>query len=363
MSSADDEKIKKFREEIDAIDRQICELINRRGQCAVAIGEAKGPNRPKYVPSREREVFDRVAGFAEEPVTPAGLRVVFREIVSLCRGLEERPRVAFLGPEGSFTHNAALARFGAAVELVPARDIVAIFREVEAGRCDYGVAPVENSIEGVVNTTLDHFIESPLQICGEVLLRIEQNLITHASELSAIERVYSHPQGFAQTRVWLDEHLPNADRLEVASTSEAVRIAASDPKAAGISGASAAKYYETPILQACIQDTGDNFTRFVVVGNQSTRPTGRDKTMLMFWLGNEAGALYNVLEPFSQHNVNMTKIVSRPSKVKNWEYIFYVDIVGHAEDDTIREVLAKLRARGASVRILGSFPQAIQEES
>jgi len=269
-----------------------------------------------------------------------------------------RVRVSFLGPEATFTHEAALRHFGEGAELLPVASIEAVFDEAEAGRSDFGVVPVENSTEGVISHTLDMFACSPLSICGEVVLRINHNLLGSGGDLSSIERVMSHQQSFAQCRKWLDAHLPAAERIPVSSNAEAARRAADDARAAAVASAIAAQTYGLEIIAANIEDEPNNTTRFLVIGSRKVSATGSDKTSLLIAAKNQPGALFRLLAPFAQREISMTRIESRPARSGMWEYVFFIDIQGHAEDANVHEALAELQENASLLKVLGSYPTA-----
>jgi chorismate mutase/prephenate dehydratase len=348
-----------LRDEIDRLDAEIQRLINRRAAQVLEIARLKeAGGGPFYRPEREAQILQRVADRNEGPFPAEDMARIFREIMSSCLALERRLRVAYLGPEASFTHAAVQVHFGHAVEEVPVRTIGEVFRAVDAGQADYGVVPIENSTEGAVNATLDVLMHTALQVCGEVALRVEHQLMTRAESLAAVQRVYLHPQTRAQCREWLSAHLGEVDWVEVLSNAEAARLAADDPAAAAVAGAAAAEHYGLPILVAGIEDDPENTTRFVVVGQQAAGPSGRDKTSVLVSGPNRPGSLLAMLEPFSEAGVNLTKIVSRPAREALWDYVFFLDLEGHCEDAAITQALEGVREAGGAVRVLGCYPQA-----
>jgi chorismate mutase/prephenate dehydratase len=284
---------------------------------------------------------------------------LFREIMSACLALEQPMRIAFLGPEGTFTQSAALKHFGHSVETVAMASIPDIFREVESGACHYGVVPVENSTEGMISHTLDMFINSGLQICGEVSLRIHHHLMSREKDLSKIEKVYSHQQSLAQCRLWLDRNLQHAEQKPVGSNAEAARLASIEAKSAAIAGEMAAEIYELDYLEENIEDEPDNTTRFLVIGRQSVAISGRDKTTLLLSARNVAGSLSALLTPLADNNISMTRIESRPSRRGTWDYVFFVDIEGHKDDPDVAKALEELKADASLFKILGSYPMAV----
>jgi len=352
------------RRRIDAVDEQLQELISERARLAQQVGISKtasGRVVDCYRPEREAEVLRAVKARNRGPLGDESMMRLFREIMSACLAQQEPLKVAYLGPEGTFTQQAVLKQFGHAVRGLAVPSIADVFHEVEAGTADFGVVPIENSTEGTITHTLDRFISSPLRICGEVELRVHQNLMGRMRALEEIERLCSHAQSLAQCREWLDEHLPEVERIAVASNAEAARRARDEKGTAAIAGQVAAEVYGLDILVADIEDRKDNTTRFLVVGRQSFRPSGQDKTTLLMTAGrtDAPGALYRLLEPLALHGISMTRIESRPSKRRKWDYVFFVDVEGHEQDPPVKRALAELRKRAALFRVLGSYPRAI----
>jgi chorismate mutase/prephenate dehydratase len=348
-----------WRSRINDLDRDLLDLLNQRAEAALQIGDLKRrKDLPHYVPEREIEVFERVVELNRGPLPADAVRAIWREIVSGCRALERSLTVGYLGPEGTFTHQAAIQRFGQSTQLVPARTIADVFDDVERGRVDFGVVPVENSTEGAVNITLDRLIESEASVCGELRLDIAQHLLTHATELSQIKRVCSHPQGLAQCRRWLADNLRDAAIEEMASTALAAGEAARDPSIAAIASELAAELNGVPIFRRRIEDNPNNATRFFVIGRRATAATGRDKTSILFSMRNEPGALVGALEPFRANGLNLTKIESRPTKRRSWEYVMFVDIEGHRDTPAVAHALREVAARTPFLKILGSYPAA-----
>ncbi len=351
-----------LRERIDTLDRQIQLLIAERARCAQQIGalkQAAGATGNLYRPEREAQVLRQVIEANHGPLSNEEMARLFREIMSACLALEEPLRIAFLGPEGTFTQTAALKHFGKSIHSIPLRAIDEVFREVEAGSADYGVVPVENSTEGVVNHTLDMFLQSPLRICGEVQLRINHHLITRATDLSAIRRIYSHRQSLAQCREWLDANLPRVEQVEVSSNSEAAVRVCDEANAAAIAGQGAADIYQLPTLVRNIEDEPNNTTRFLIIGTQPIAPSGDDKTALLVASLNRPGALFKLLEPLARYNVSMNRIESRPSRRGIWDYVFFIDLDGHAQDEPVASTLAELREQASLFRVLGSYPKGV----
>ena len=352
-----------LRAQIDALDAEILARLSARARCAQQVGEVKkAANSAKldfYRPERERQVLERIAALNDGPLPDQEAMRLFREIMSACLALELPLEIAYLGPEGTFTQAAVLKQFGHSVQTRPMRAIPDVFKAVESGACNYGVVPVENSTEGMVTHTLDSFATSPLFICGEVLLRIGQNLLTHADTLAGIRRVYSHSQSLAQCRNWLAENLPEVETVTVASNAEAAKLAAAEPTAAAIAGQMAAERYGVPLRYAHIEDDGNNTTRFLVIGKDTTEPSGRDKTTILVSSQNRPGLLYKLLEPIGRHGINMTRIESRPSKQGIWEYIFFIDLDGHQQEPNMHSLLAEIQDSASLFRVLGSYPQAV----
>ncbi len=362
MSGAHDD-LAALRQRIDGIDDQLLELVSERARLAEQVARAKaqrGEALKVYRPEREAEILRRLTEQNRGPLTDEQVTVLFREVMSACRALQQPLTVAFLGPRGTFTEEAASKHFGHDAGMSPQTTIGGVFREVESGAAHYGVVPVENSSEGVVSHTLDRFLDSGLAIVGEVELRIHHALASHAGGLTTVRRVYSHQQGLSQCRAWLDSHLPGVERFPVSSTAEAARLASEEPEAAAIASEAAAERYGLPLLQAQIEDHHGNTTRFLVLGLHSPPPSGHDKTSLVVSSPNRSGLLFRLLEPLASAGIDMTRIESRPARQQGiWEYVFFIDVLGHAEDPRIREALEQMRQRASLFRILGSYPRAI----
>jgi chorismate mutase/prephenate dehydratase len=357
-----EEKLKQIRQRIDELDETIQTLINERAACAKEVAEVKLDVVDKadfYRPEREAEVLRNILARNTGPLSNEEMARLFREIMSACLALEQRMNIAFLGPEGTFTQAAALKHFGHSVATVPLGAIDEVFREVESGNVHYGVVPIENSTEGMVNHTLDMFIGSPLRICGEVELRIHHHLLGNMEDISQIKRVYSHQQSLAQCREWLDANLRGIELNVVRSNAEAARLAKMEPDTAAIAGEMAAQIYDLKLLARNIEDEPDNTTRFLVIGRSDTQPSGNDKTSLLLSTKNVPGALYRLLATFSRNDISMTRIESRPSRRGMWDYVFFVDIEGHAQDKKIKDALQELEHEAAMVKILGSYPKAV----
>jgi len=353
-----------LRDQIDSLDQQIQKLINDRAQCAQSVAEVKakyagGEKIQFYRPEREAQVLRKVMDRNQGPIANEDMARLFREIMSVCLALEEPLKVAYLGPEGTFTQAAAVKHFGHSAECVGLVSIADVFRDVEAGSYHYGVVPVENSTEGVVTHTLDSFANSNLQISGEVALRIHHHFLSNASSNDDIVRVYSHPQSLAQCRQWLDTHWPKVERIPVSSNAEAARLASLDHASAAIAGDSAAELYAVSKLAESIEDMPDNTTRFIIIGRKQTEASGDDKTSIMVSSRNQPGALYHVLEPFHRRGVSLTRIETRPSRTGTWNYNFYIDFEGHVKSEEISGVLNEIGQAASEVKILGSYPKAV----
>ncbi len=348
-----------LRQDINAVDDRILELLNRRAGLVIEVGRLKTrENRDFHVPNREREIYERLAAVNPGPFPTEALRSVFREIISASLSLESPMKVAFLGPKATFSHLAAMQHFGLSAELVPQKAIPAVFEDVEKGRALYGVVPVENSTEGVVSHTLDMFMESDLKINAEVLLEVSHFLLSRTGRIEDVKKIYSHPQPLAQCRRWLADNLPNVPLVDVASTTLAAQIVSEDYSAAAIASQYAASLYDLKVVRERIEDQVNNVTRFLVIGSKVAEKCGNDKTSLMFSVKDEPGILYRMLAPFAQRGVNLSKIESRPNKTKAWEYVFFLDLVGHIADAPVAEAVEELKGFCQFVKILGSYPRA-----
>jgi chorismate mutase/prephenate dehydratase len=359
--------LESIRGRIDTIDAQLHALINERADLARQVGISKhadGHTVDFYRPEREAEVLHRALDRNRRergPLRDEEIIRLFREIMSACLAQQEPLKVGFLGPEGTFTQQAVLKHFGHSVRALPLISVEECFHEVEAGTADFGVVPIENSSEGTVNNTLDMFLTSPLRICGEVELRIHQNLMGRGAALGDILRVCAHPQALAQCRGWLDEHLPGVERVAVSSNAEGARRARDEQGTAAIAGAAAAEIYGLNMLVPEIEDRPDNTTRFLVIGRQAFPPSGDDKTTLLASVAHTdaPGALFRMLEPFARNSISMTRIESRPSRRRKWDYVFFIDLEGHAEREPLATALAELKAQASLCRVLGSYPRAV----
>ncbi len=350
------------RADIDHIDSELLRLLNARAQCAQRVGEIKaefGDAGFIYRPEREAQVLRRLQDVNPGPLPNENITFFFREVMSACLSLEQPLGVAFLGPLGTFSESAATKHFGHAARLLPQVSIDDVFREVEAGHAHYAVVPVENSTEGAVGRTMDLLLGSSLKICGEVVLRIHQNLLSNETDLNQITRVYSHAQSLAQCHEWLNRMLPNAQRISVGSNAQAAQKAAEEPGAAAIAGEAAAARYQLPKLAENIEDEPNNTTRFLVMGRQDAGISGRDKTSLIMSAPNRTGSLHDLLLPFSDAGVSMSRLESRPARHALWEYVFYVDVEGHRDEPAVKQALDALAGRAAYLKILGSYPVAV----
>ena len=363
---SDDSALKAVRQEIDAIDAEILDLISARAECSQKVAEiklsAKHDDQSEvtfYRPEREAQVLRDLMARNRGPLDNDTVAILFREIMSACLALEQPLKVAYLGPEGTFTQAAVLKYFGHASQVVPMGSIDEVFSAVVTGESRFGVVPVENSTEGVVNHTLDMFLQSSLNICGEVVLRIHHNLLGLSSRFESVGKVIAHQQSLAQCRQWLDKNLPNAERQAVNSNAEAARLAAGDVGTAAIAPAAAAEIYQLNILANSIEDKFNNTTRFLIVGQQDIPPSGHDKTSILFAAPNKPGALYDLLRPLAEHHIDMSRLESRPSKGGLWEYVFFVDFDGHQTDPTISRALNALAEKAPLYRVLGSYPKAL----
>ena len=350
--------IPEHRKAIDKCDTQIVKLLNERTRHVLAIGEMKRKGGEEiYAPHRERAVLQRICRKNQGPITNPSLRAIYREIMSSALSLEKTLTVAYLGPEATFTHQAAIRRFGASLRYSPQKTISDVFTEVSKNRADYGVVPVENSTEGVVTHTLDMFVDSDLKVVAQIILPVQHCLLANCPR-SQIKKLYAHPQALGQCRGWVQTNLPRVEIIEASSNARAAELAAKEKGAAAIAGILAAERYDVPVLDYDIQDNVANATRFLVLGRQCSPPTGDDRTSLMFSLVDRVGALYLALAPFRRYRINMTKIESRPSKRKAWEYFFFVDCDGHVEDRRVAKAISQLSEHCSYVKVLGSYPDS-----
>ncbi len=371
-----DNKLDGIRKRIDSLDEQIQLLINKRAECAQDVAKIKQASLAKdadkdiskdtregdvnyYRAEREAAVLRDVLARNKGPLSNEEMARLFREIMSACLALEQPMKIAFLGPQGTFTQSASLKHFGHSVTTVPLGAIDEVFREVESGAAHYGVVPVENSTEGVINHTLDMFMDSSLSISGEVELRIHQHLLSNEKNIEGIKRVYSHQQSLAQCREWLDANMPNVEKISVTSNAEAARISKNEKHAAAIAGEIAAKIYQLSMLVENIEDDPDNTTRFLIVGRSNTKPSGQDKTSILLSTRNKPGALHKLLHIFAKHDISMTRIESRPSRRGMWDYVFFIDIEGHILDKSVASTISELSQETSILKVLGSYPRAV----
>ena len=345
-----------LRKKIDALDARIIELLNDRAAITLTIGQEKIKNqKPIYAPAREQDVLKRIKALNKGPIQNEAVEAIYREIMSASLNLEKPLRIAYMGPEATFSHLASLKKFGSSVGHVPCDNVAEVFSKVESGDCDYGVVPIENSIEGVVTHTMDLLVESDLKICSQVLLNVTHHLMSKGALLQ-IKEVYSHPQVLGQCRQWLMKNMPKAQLIPTVSTTKAAQMVANRKNAACIASEIAATLYGLRILKSNIQDSSHNITRFLVISTMDVPPTGHDRTSLVFSIKDKVGALHAMLTPFMKNKINLTKIESRPSKKKAWDYYFFVDCEGHQNDVKVSRALAQLEGMCKFLKILGSYP-------
>jgi chorismate mutase/prephenate dehydratase len=347
-----------IRKQIDAIDKELLSLLNNRAELVHLVGEVKKKEGLQiYAPEREHALLEKLIKMSEGRLPEKSIRAIYREIMSAALSLEDDLKIAYLGPEGTWTHQAAIKKFGHSVDYTPLPNFAEVFDEVARRRADYGVVPIENSTEGAVSHTLDLFVDSPLRICAQILLRIDNSLIS-AIPKEEIKTLYSHPQVFGQCKNWILRNLPHADLVEVSSTTKAAHIAKENAAhgAAALGGKLAAELAGLDLLEEAIQDRATNTTRFLVIGEKTCPPTGKDRTSILFSVGDRPGSLVAALQAFDAFHINMSKIESRPSKQRDWEYIFYVDLAGHCEDDQVSSAIETLEKHCSLVKLLGSYP-------
>lgn len=354
------ESVDGLRKKIDQLDEKIVELLNERASLAQRIGRTKNRESEEvYVPSREKEIFQRISNLNTGPLPTDAVRSIYREILSASRSLEGPIKVAYFGPEATFTHMAAREKFGSSTVFLPLASIADIFQEVSQGRADYGVVPIENSTEGVVGHTLDLLVESDVRICAEVSLEVHHCLLSRSGRFDDIQRIVSHPQALAQCRRWLASHCPRVKVEEVASTAQAAYMAARDGTLGAIASELAREMYGLEVVNENIEDLANNITRFVVIGDQEPQPSGDDKTSIAFSVKDEVGILHRMLDPFAKNRINLTKIESRPLKHKPWEYLFFLDFRGHMREPRIQRAIKKLEKSSTFMKILGSYPVGV----
>ncbi len=359
MTNNNNQDLLKFRDEIDSIDESVLKLLSRRAECAKEIGHIKQNQTvavPFYRPEREKAVLDRLMALNTGPLPDKEIHRLFREVMSACLALEMPMDIAYLGPEGTFTQAAVLKQFGHSVNTVAMRTIPDVFKAVQSENAHFGIVPIENSTEGVVTHTLDMLLKSDLKICGEILLRIQHNLLSNAQDLASVEVVYAHEQALAQCRHWINRYMPNVECKAVASNGLAADLAVKETNAAAIAGLMASDFYGLSILAAGIEDEANNTTRFLVLGHQDLASTGDDKTSLVVSSNNHPGLLHQLLEPISRHNINMTRLESRPARQGIWEYVFFIDIEGHRDDDNVQLLLKEMQDVATLFKVLGSYP-------
>ena len=349
-----------IRKEIDTIDRQLLDLLSQRADLVHEVGVVKKRDGLQiYAPDREQALLTRLVEMNQGRLPEKSIRAIYREIMSAALALEDHLRIAYLGPEGTWTHQAAIKKFGHSVDYMPQPNFSDVFDQVARRKASYGVVPIENSTEGAVSHTLDLFVDSPLHICAQILMRIENGLMA-AIPREEIKTLYSHPQVFGQCRSWILRHFPQADLVEVSSTTKAAEIARdrASEGAAALGGSLAAEMYGLTLIEESIQDRATNTTRFLVIGEKTCPPTGNDRTSILFAIHDRPGSLVNALKAFDEFHINMSKIESRPSKRRDWEYIFYVDLAGHCEDAAVADALAELNKHCSLVKLLGSYPDS-----
>lgn len=348
--------LKNYRKKIDAIDSKIISLLNERAKISLVIGKDKLKNKKGiYAPDREKEIFKRIRALNKGPMSVGAFESIYREIMSSSLALEKSLKIAYLGPKASFTNLAAQRKFGSQVDYVSCTNISEVFQKVENGHCDYGVVPIENSIEGAVTHTFDLLVDSELKICSQILLQISHNLLSKTT-LDKIKKIYSNPQVFGQCRNWLAANYPKVELIDVPSTTRAAQLVTKGKNAACIASLLAAKVYNLKVIKKDIEDLAHNVTRFLVISNTDVPPTGKDRTCILFSIKDKVGALHSMLAPFYRNGINLTKIESRPSKRKAWDYYFFVDFEGHREDKNVKKALTQLEDMCKYLKILGSYP-------
>ncbi len=348
--------LKNLRHKIDALDQKIIRFLNARTEISLDIAKFKlKSGKSVYSADRERQVLRKIVGINKGPLKPPALEAIYREIMSSSLALSSPLKIAYLGPQATFTHLAALKRFGSQVEYLPCNSISDCFLEVEKGNAAYGVIPIENSIEGVVTHTLDMFMDSDLKICAQVILDVAHNLLANYAQ-DKIKRIYSNPQVFGQCRIWLQNNLPLAEQIEVSSTTRAAQVASKEKFSACIASLLAAKVYKLKVVASDIEDSPHNITRFMVIGKTDAGSTGYDRTSIMFSIKDRVGALHEMLIPFKKYKINLTRIESRPSKRKAWDYYFFVDLEGHQGLANVKKALSELEGKCNFLKVLGSYP-------
>jgi chorismate mutase/prephenate dehydratase len=352
------DRLSELRIRIDDVDHRLLALLGERGRLVQAVGELKhAENSPVLRPEREAQILARLAADNPGPLSAVAIAAIWREVISGCRELERRLRIAYLGPAGTFSEQAVFTQFGQGVEAIACPSFDEVFRATEAGTVDFGIVPIENSTEGAVNRSLDLFLQSPLRICGEVSIPIKHNLLSASGTMDGVERVCAHPQALAQCAGWLNRNHPNVERVPVSSNAEGARLAAIEPHTAGIAGDGALGRYAVRVVAEAIQDDPLNRTRFVVVGHHVCGVSGNDQTSLVLSVPDRAGAVHALIEPLARHGVSMKRFESRPARQGGWEYNFYIDLLGHEQDPPVAAALAEIRAHAAFYKSLGSYPR------
>ena len=355
----DDKKLKALRDKIDASDKKIVETLNKRADYVLKVGELKAKEgREYYAPDREARVYKKVTSMNKGHFPDKALKNVYREIMSASLNMEKPLKVAFLGPQATFTHQACLEHFGMSGIYEPKKDIADVFEDVERGKSDLGVVPIENSTEGVVNHTLDMFIDSSLKINAEILLSINLCLMNKSGKMKDVKKICSHTNPIGQSSGWLRKHAPKIPAVDVDSTATAAQMASADKDTAAIASTAAANLYDLKIIESKIEDHSNNFTRFLVIGKKEAKKSGKDKTSIMFAVNDQPGVLYTMLKPFASRKINLTKIESRPLKKKAWEYIFFLDIDGHVSNKNVKDAIKEFEKNCSYIKILGSYPAA-----
>jgi chorismate mutase / prephenate dehydratase len=356
------DKIQSLRQKIETVDDEILKLLNRRAQIVQEIGKVKSEmNMDTYNPKREEDILRRLETQNPGPFPGWAIPSVFKEIISACRSLEAELTVSFLGPAATFSHQACIQHFGSSIQMVPEHTIQDVFESVERGKSDYGLVPIENSIEGSVNQTFDLLIETEVKIHGEVMIRISHDLLSKSGKAEDVQKIYSHPQALAQCQTWLKENFPRIPLEEIGSTAKAAQIALKDPNSAAIAGSLVAQLYGLKVIESQIEDNLTNYTRFLILSRQVAEKTGKDKTSILISIAHKPGTLFQTLQVFFEKEINLTKIESRPARGKPWEYVFFIDLEGHFTDPDIASALKKLKERTSYLKILGSYPRDSQE--
>ncbi len=353
------QRIQELRKKIDELDDKLLELLNQRAQIVVEVGNIKKTEKLDFhSPSREREILERLTAHNKGPFPQDALKAVYREILSSSLSLERPLKIAYLGPRATFTHMAGMQQFGLAAQYVPVESIKDVFSEVERGRADYGIVPVENSTEGVVNYTLDMFIDSDLKISAEIMLEVSQNLMNRTGRIEDIKKIYTHPQVPGQCRQWLEKNMAGVPVMDAPSTARAAEMAKDDPEAGAIASEMAAVLYGLQIVAKKIEDNPNNFTRFLVVSKRSPGRTGRDKTSIMFSIKDKVGALHAMLTPFAEAGINLNRLDARPSGRRVWDYVFFLDMEGHVEEEKVAKAVENLKKDCLFLKVLGSYPKS-----